>query len=87
MRREWHQYREPGYGLTQPAVNTPEVATLGLDHWRGLPREQTPPWPDLDEVAQVCNVLTTGPSIVAPYEVDGLRERLADRSLSIRPHQ
>src|SRR5258706_14388462 len=78
MRREWHQYREPGYGLTQPAVNTPEVATLGLDHWRGLPREQTPPWPDLDEVAQVCNVLTTVPSIVAPYEVDGLRERLAE---------
>src|SRR5258706_13383637 len=77
MRREWHQYREPGYGLTQPAVNTPEVATLGLDHWRGLPREQTPPWPDLDEVAQVCNVLTTVPSIVAPYEVDGWGERLA----------
>jgi 3-deoxy-7-phosphoheptulonate synthase len=78
MSREWHQYREPGYGLTRPAVDTPEVEALGLDHWRELPREQTPPWPDLDAVGHVCNVLATVPSIVAPYEVDGLRERLAE---------
>jgi 3-deoxy-7-phosphoheptulonate synthase len=78
MRREWHQNREPGYGLTRPAVDTPEVEALGLDHWRTLPREQAPPWPDPAVVEQVCNVLTTVPSIVAPYEVDGLRERLAE---------
>src|SRR5262245_29904891 len=78
MSREWDQDREPGYGLTRPAVDTPEVEALGLDHWRELPREQTPTWPDLDEVARVCNVLATVPSIVAPYEVDGLREGLAE---------
>jgi 3-deoxy-7-phosphoheptulonate synthase len=63
--------------LTRPAVG-PEVEALGLDHWRDLPREQMPPWPDLDEVEKVCNVLTTVPSIVAPYEVDSLRDRLAE---------
>ncbi len=78
MRHEWHQYREPSYGLSRPAVDTAEVEALGLDHWRALPREQMPPWPDLDAVSQVCNVLTTVPSIVAPYEVDELRERLAE---------
>jgi 3-deoxy-7-phosphoheptulonate synthase len=77
MRHEWHQHHEPGYGMTRPAVG-PEVEALGLDHWRGLPREQMPPWPDLDEVEKVCNVLTTVPSIVAPYEVDSLRDRLAE---------
>jgi 3-deoxy-7-phosphoheptulonate synthase len=77
MRHEWHQHHEPGYGMTSPAVG-PEVEALGLDHWRTLPREQTPPWPDPDEVEKACNVLTTVPSIVAPYEVDGLRDRLAE---------
>jgi len=78
MRHEWHQYREPGSGLTRPAIDSAEVESLGLDRWRTLPRAQTPPWPDLDEVQRVCSVLATVPSVVAPYEVDGLRERLAD---------
>jgi 3-deoxy-7-phosphoheptulonate synthase len=64
--------------MTRPAVDTPEVEALGLDHWRTLPREQTASWPDPQVVEQVCNVLTTVPSIVAPYEVDALRERLAE---------
>jgi 3-deoxy-7-phosphoheptulonate synthase len=78
MRYEWHQHREPGTGLTRPAVDAAEVAALGLDNWRTLPRAQTPPWPDLDEVREVCEVLTEVPSVVAPYEVDNLRERLAE---------
>jgi 3-deoxy-7-phosphoheptulonate synthase len=78
MRREWHQNRESGYGMTRPAVDEAEIEALGLDRWRSLPREQTPPWPEPEVVDQVCNVLATVPPIVAPYEVDGLRERLAE---------
>jgi 3-deoxy-7-phosphoheptulonate synthase len=78
MRHEWHQYREPGTGLTRPAVDSPEVTALGLDRWRSLPRAQTPPWPDLDAVDDVCCVLSTVPSVVAPYEVDNLTERLGE---------
>jgi 3-deoxy-7-phosphoheptulonate synthase len=50
---------------------------FGLDHWRTLPRAQTPPWPDVDEVERVRSLLLTVPPIVAPYEVDALREQLA----------
>ncbi len=56
----------------------PEVEALGLDRWRTLPRAQEPAWPDQAEVDQVCTVLSTVPSIVAPYEVDQLRARLAE---------
>jgi 3-deoxy-7-phosphoheptulonate synthase len=78
MRPEWHQIHDPGYGTTRPAVDVVETEALGLDVWRTLPRAQVPPWPDPDAVNSVCNVLTTVPSVVAPYEVDGLRERLAE---------
>jgi 3-deoxy-7-phosphoheptulonate synthase len=77
MRRQWHQFRNPGLEIGRPAKDFAEVESLGLDRWRSLPRAQTPPWPDADAVAEVCRVLDTVPSIVAPYEVDELRERLA----------
>jgi 3-deoxy-7-phosphoheptulonate synthase len=82
MSRQWHQFSYPGVGspvfaVARPATDPVEAKTLGLDTWRDLPRAQLPPWPDPDEVADVCRVLDTVPSIVAPYEVDQLRERLA----------
>jgi 3-deoxy-7-phosphoheptulonate synthase len=77
MRRQWHQFRNPGLEIGRPARDLAEVESLGLDRWRSLPRAQTPPWPDADAVAEVSRVLATVPSIVAPYEVDELRERLA----------
>jgi 3-deoxy-7-phosphoheptulonate synthase len=83
MRLEWHQFRNPGLvrnpGLQAgPAsMGSVEVQALGLDRWRERPRAQTPPWPDLKTVAEVCGLLSSVPSIVAPYEVDQLRERLA----------
>ncbi|MBX6354485.1 MAG: 3-deoxy-7-phosphoheptulonate synthase class II [Micromonosporaceae bacterium] len=77
MRRQWHQFRNPGLEIGRPATDSAEIESLGLDRWRQLPRAQTPPWPDPEEVAEVCQVLTTVPSIVAPYEVDELRARLA----------
>jgi 3-deoxy-7-phosphoheptulonate synthase len=83
MRREWHQLSHPG--VSRPAVQTSRPSTdsaedeaLGLDRWRELPRVQMPPWEDMAEVAQVCKILDTVPSIVAPYEVDQLRIRLAE---------
>jgi 3-deoxy-7-phosphoheptulonate synthase len=78
MRHEWHQFRDPGFEIARPVGDSAEAEALGLDHWRSLPRAQTPPWPDQAAVDQVCNVLTTVPSVVAPYEVDGLRARLAE---------
>ncbi|MEV7227170.1 class II 3-deoxy-7-phosphoheptulonate synthase [Polymorphospora sp. NPDC051019] len=82
MRQEWHQLSHPGVGnpglqTTRPSTDSAEDAALGLDRWRDLPRAQTPPWPDPAAVADVCRVLDNVPSIVAPYEVDLLRERLA----------
>ncbi|GAA2517529.1 3-deoxy-7-phosphoheptulonate synthase class II [Pilimelia columellifera subsp. columellifera] len=53
------------------------LTDLGLDRWRDLPRAQTPPWPDPSAVDEVCDVLGQVPTIVAPYEVDQLRDRLA----------
>ena len=78
MRHEWHQFRNPGLEIGRPTADADEVRALGLDHWRTLPRAQTPPWPDLDEVEEVCAVLRTVPSVVAPYEVDRLTDRLAE---------
>ncbi|MBT8226923.1 MAG: 3-deoxy-7-phosphoheptulonate synthase class II [Dactylosporangium sp.] len=77
MRQEWHHTRYPGPELAQlaPVGNATDAA--GVDRWRSLPRAQTPPWPDLGAVDDVERVLSTVPSVVAPYEVDDLRERLA----------
>ncbi|HLU45498.1 MAG TPA: 3-deoxy-7-phosphoheptulonate synthase class II [Natronosporangium sp.] len=82
MSRPWHQFSNPGitspaFSVARPATDPAEAAALGLDVWRQLPRAQTPPWPDPAEVDNVCRVLDNVPSIVAPYEVDQLRERLA----------
>jgi 3-deoxy-7-phosphoheptulonate synthase len=82
MRHEWHQFNHPGLagsGLqtTRPRPDRAEDEALGLDRWRSLPRAQTPPWPDSAAVGEVATVLETVPSIVAPYEVDHLRDRLA----------
>src|SRR5689334_19641238 len=76
MSQEWHQFRNPGLEIGRTA-EVAEVEALGLDHWRTLPREQLPPWPELKAVDEVCSVLNTVPSVVAPYEVDNLRQRLA----------
>ncbi len=76
MRQEWHRFRNPGLDIGHP-TDAAEIEALGLDVWRTLRREQMPPWADMDEVADVCNVLSTVPTIVAPYEVDELRQRLA----------
>src|SRR5919112_6217655 len=65
------------YGI-RVSTDSAEDTALGLDRWRDLPRTQTPPWPDPTEVANVCQVLDSVPSIVAPYEVDQLRARLAE---------
>ena len=83
MRREWHQLSYPGVGnpafqTSRPSTDSAEDEALGLDRWRSLPRVQMPPWPDMDEVASVCKVLDNVPSIVAPYEVDQLRAKLAE---------
>jgi len=77
MRQEWHQIRNPGLEIGSPVKDLPGADALGLDHWRDLPRAQMPPWKDLAEVDQVCGVLANVPPIVAPYEVDELRARLA----------
>jgi 3-deoxy-7-phosphoheptulonate synthase len=77
MSREWHQFRNPGLELGRPPASSVEIESLGLDNWRSLPRAQTPPWPDEAAVAEVCHVLDTVPSVVAPYEVDHLRAKLA----------
>ncbi|MDG4810837.1 3-deoxy-7-phosphoheptulonate synthase class II [Micromonospora sp. WMMD1120] len=83
MRRGWHQLSHPGLGdpilqTSRPSTDSAEDEALGLDVWRSLPRAQTPPWPDPDEVAAACAVLDNAPSIVVPYEVDQLSARLAE---------
>ncbi|HEY3503860.1 MAG TPA: 3-deoxy-7-phosphoheptulonate synthase class II [Actinocatenispora sp.] len=82
MRREWHELRHPGLDttsvLTTRDAEAHEVAALGLDAWRELPRDQAVAWPDQAEADQVCQVLSSVPPVVAPYEVDLLRARLAE---------
>jgi 3-deoxy-7-phosphoheptulonate synthase len=77
MRHEWHRFRNPGLDIGHSPTDAAEIEALGLDVWRTLRREQMPPWADMNEVAEVCNVLSTVPTIVAPYEVDELRQKLA----------
>jgi 3-deoxy-7-phosphoheptulonate synthase len=77
MRQEWHKFRNPGLDIGRPPTDAAEIAAFGLDDWRALPREQMPPWPDMAKVDEVTTVLSTVPTIVAPYEVDELRSRLA----------
>ena len=72
--REWLEAR---VAVSRPTTDPAEAEALGLDKWRDLPRAQMPPWPDYAEVQAVCGVLESVPSIVAPYEVDQLRARLA----------
>ena len=78
MRQEWHHFRNPGVEIGRPPADAAEAEALGLDHWRTLPRAQMPPWPDLRAVDEVCAVLNTVPPVVAPYEVDAMREKLAE---------
>jgi 3-deoxy-7-phosphoheptulonate synthase len=73
MRQEWHHFRYPGPEIGQSV----DDGSVDLDRWRSLPRAQTPPWPDQAAVAGVMNLLNVVPPIVAPYEVDQLRDRLA----------
>ncbi|GGJ85238.1 phospho-2-dehydro-3-deoxyheptonate aldolase [Pilimelia anulata] len=75
---QWYLPR-PGEAGRPAGDGRPDVdaGKLGLDVWRGLPREQMPPWPDPRQVDEVCAVLDQVPSIVAPYEVDQLADRLA----------
>ncbi len=47
------------------------------DTWRRRPAAQQPSWPDPAALAEVHRTLSTVPPIVAPYEVDALREKLA----------
>ncbi len=49
-----------------------------LDGWRSRPIAQQPSWPDQDELSSVLTTLSKVPPIVAPAEVDLLRERLAE---------
>ncbi|MDT5035188.1 MAG: 3-deoxy-7-phosphoheptulonate synthase, partial [Micromonosporaceae bacterium] len=77
MPEEWHHFRYPGPEIGQQVLTQDEIDALGLDNWRGLPRAQVPPWPDQAAVTEVGEVLNTVPPIVAPYEVDQLRDRLA----------
>ena len=37
------------------------VVEFGLDHWRTLPRAQTPPWPDQQAVDEVGQLLSSVP--------------------------
>lgn len=80
MTSQWHQLRNPGLvpGGLDPAAAAERATRLGLDRWQDLPRDQTPPWPDRAEVEDVYGVLSSVPPIVAPYEVDALRDELAD---------
>src|SRR4051812_45710974 len=73
MQQEWHHFRYPGPEIGQSVTDE----SLGLDQWRALPRAQTPPWPDQAAVDDVMQVLNVVPPVVAPYEVDQLRDRLA----------
>ncbi|MBA3488061.1 MAG: 3-deoxy-7-phosphoheptulonate synthase class II [Longispora sp.] len=76
MQQEWHQFRNPGLQVTRTA-HTEEAEALGIDRWRDMPRDQMPPWSDYGMVKTVSEVLATVPPIVAPYEIDHLRQRLA----------
>jgi len=73
MRQEWHHFQFPGPEIGQSV----DSGSVDLDRWRSLPRAQTPPWPDQETVDDVMKVLNVVPPIVAPYEVDLMRERLA----------
>ncbi|GAA1792603.1 3-deoxy-7-phosphoheptulonate synthase class II [Planosporangium flavigriseum] len=77
MPEEWHHFSYPGPEIGRQALTQEEIDAFGLDRWRELPRAQTPPWSDPSVVDEVASVLNTVPPIVAPYEVDQLRERLA----------
>jgi 3-deoxy-7-phosphoheptulonate synthase len=59
-------------------TDAPALDSLGMDTWRSLPAAQQPPWPDRAVADEVTRTLTTVPPIVAPYEVDALKERLAE---------
>ncbi|MFG3338828.1 3-deoxy-7-phosphoheptulonate synthase, partial [Glycomyces sp. NPDC048151] len=76
MNRQWHDLRNPG--LVPVVADAEEAERYQLDAWRNLPREQVPPWDDYAEVEEVTGVLAAVPPIVAPYEVEHLRERLAE---------
>lgn len=49
----------------------------GLDAWRDLAAAQQPRWPAPEALREVTRTLSAVPPVVMPYEVDGLRERLA----------
>ncbi|GLZ79007.1 phospho-2-dehydro-3-deoxyheptonate aldolase [Actinorhabdospora filicis] len=72
MTLQWHHLRDQD----RPGQQA-DATSLGLDRWRDLPRDQMPPWTDYARVDEVCRTLANVPPIVAPHEVDQLRQRLA----------
>jgi 3-deoxy-7-phosphoheptulonate synthase len=63
---------------TTPAETLPGTPLPELDRWRELPAAQQPTWPDRAALDEVLSTLSSVPPIVAPAEVDTLRDQLAE---------
>lgn len=68
-----------GTEVPHPNVAATESDALkNVNNWRNLTALQQPTWPDETAVREVTGVLSSVPPIVAPFEVDQLRARLAE---------
>ncbi|PZS02091.1 MAG: 3-deoxy-7-phosphoheptulonate synthase class II [Pseudonocardiales bacterium] len=55
----------------------PRQSDPQLDAWRALPAAQQPEWPDPAALHDAVTTLSAVPPVVMPFEVDDLRDRLA----------
>ena len=62
---------------TEPVVAARPGVVDGLDHWRTLPIDQQPSWPDAERVAEAAAEVAAMPPLVFAGEIDQLRTRLA----------
>jgi 3-deoxy-7-phosphoheptulonate synthase len=62
---------------TEPVVAARPGVVDGLDHWRTLPIDQQPSWPDAERVAEAAAEIRAMPPLVFAGEIDQLRTRLA----------
>ncbi len=62
---------------TEPVVAARPGVLAGLDHWRTLPIDQQPAWPDAEGARAAAAEIATMPPLVFAGEIDQLRTRLA----------
>ena len=70
--------------VVSPLAAVDSAAPWTPDSWRGRPCRQQPPWPDAEALERALAELRTLPPLVTSWEIEALRQQLADAAAGRR---